>query len=613
MFTLTMLKPTTLAAFTALAFTTHAAELPANLNWQTNWDDPVFASDNAKRGGTLRTHLASFPLTLRSIGPDSNAGLRSYFLDNVPGLVTRHPDTLNWIPDIATEWAYAGDNRTLYFKLNPNAKWNDGTPITADDFVFMLQFYRSKDIVAPWYNDYYTKTIADVVKIDDHTIAASTVDEKNPEELMRTVGGLVPRPQHFYQSGKDNNGDGVDDNFVRKYNFKPEPTAGPYFVDNIKKGKSVTFKHVGDDWWGYGNKYYQNRYNVDKIRITVIRDTDVARQHFEKGKLDTYDLTLPEIWHEKTNGEAYQKGYIHRFWGFNETPQGGGGLWLNTAIPLLDDINVRRGILHATDFDGLIEKLIRGDYQRKPHAIGSGHGNYSWPDAKAPDFNIDKAIEYFVKAGFEKVGSDGIRVNDKGERLSFELVYPLAFFTQRMAYLKEQAKLAGLAFSLKLIDGATGFKYVSEKKHQIAFINMGANETPGYWQYFHSDNANKPQTNNFTNFSTPELDQLIDQYRAEFDVSKKHQLSQAMQRIIQEAAVVAPSYSVPWTRQGHWRWIRYPENPMQKWTGTLLTVGGAIGDSTFWIDEDMKKETLDAMDSGKAFAPVTVIDDRYKQ
>lgn len=613
MFKSMMLTPATLAAFSTLAFTAYAAELPANLNWQTNWDDPVFASEKAKRGGTLRTHLASFPLTLRSVGPDSNAGLRGYFLDEVPGLVARHPDTLNWIPAIATKWAYAGDNKTLYFKLNPNAKWNDGKPLTADDFVFMLQFYRSKDIVAPWYNDYYTNTIADIVKIDDHTIAASTVDEKNPEELMRTMGRLVPRPQHFYASGKDKNGDGVDDNFVRKYNFKPEPTAGPYFVDVIKKGKSVTFKHVGDDWWGYENKYYQNRYNVDKIRMTVIRDTDVARQHFEKGKLDIYDLTLPEIWHEKTDGDAYKKGYIQKFWGFNETPQGGGGLWLNTAMPMLDDINVRRGILYATDFDGLIEKLIRGDYQRKPHAIGSGHGEYSWPEAKAPDFNIDKATQYFVKAGFDKVGSDGIRVNDNGDRLSFELVYPLAFFTSRMAYLKEQAKLAGLEFQLKLIDGATGFKYMSEKKHQIAFINMSASETPSYWQYFHSDNANKPQTNNFTNFSTPELDKLIEQYRVEFDVSKKHQQSQQIQRIIQEAAVVSPSYIVPWTRQGHWRWVRYPENPMQKWTETLFTVGGAIGYSTFWIDQDMKKETLEAMDDGKAFEPVTVIDDRYKR
>lgn len=608
-----MFKQTIIAALSALAFAAHGAALPDNLNWETNWNDPLYASEKAQRGGTLRTYISSFPLTLRSVGPDSNAGLRGYFLDEVPGLVARHPDTLNWIPAIATEWAYAGDNKTIYFKLDPTAKWNDGEPITADDFVFMLTFYRSKDIVAPWYNDYYTNTIADVVKIDDHTIAISSVDEKNPEELMLTLGGLGPRPEHFFKSGKDENGDGIDDNYVRRFNFKPEPTPGPYFVDDIKKGKSLTMKHVGEDWWGYGNRYYKNRYNVDKIRFTVIRDEDVARQHFEKGNLDTFNLIFPEIWHEKTDGEAYQKGYIHKFWGFNQTPQGGGGLWLNTATPLLDDINVRRGIMHASDFDGMIAKLIRGDYQRKPHAVGSGHGDYSWSEAKAPEFDVEKAVAFFSAAGFDDVGPDGIRVNDKGQRLSFELVYTHPVFTPRMAYLKEQAKLAGLEFSLKLIDGATGFKYVLEKKHQIAFINMGTSETPGYWQYFHSENANKAQTNNFANFSTPELDTLIEQYRVEFDIAKKHQLSHDIQRQVQEAAVVVPSYIVPWTRQGYWRWLKYPENPMQKRTGILFTVGGGLGDGVYWIDSEEKKRTLAAMEKGESFAPVTVIDDRYKQ
>ncbi|MBV7297492.1 extracellular solute-binding protein [Enterovibrio paralichthyis] len=596
----------------ALAFSVQAANLPENLQWQTNWDDPLFASEQAKRGGTLRTHLQSFPLTLRSVGPDSNAGLRAYFLDGVPSLVTRHPDTLNWIPSIATEWAYAGDNKTIYFKLNPEAEWNDGKPLTADDFVFMLTFYRAKDIIAPWYNDYYTKTIADVVKIDDHTLAVSTVDEKNPEELMLTLGGLVPRPAHFYKGGKDKNGDGIDDNYVRRYNFKAEPTTGPYRVDKIKKGKSLTLKHIGEDWWGYGNRYYKNRYNVEKIRFTVIRDEDVARQHFEKGDLDVFDLTLPEIWHEKTDTEVYQKGYVQKFWGYNQTPQGGGGVWINTAVPLLNDLNVRQGILHATDIDGLIEKLIRGDYQRKPHAIGFGHGKYDWPDAKAPDFNVETAVNYFTNAGFDTVGADGIRVNADGQRLTFEMVYPYAAWTPRMAYLKEQAKLAGLELSLKLIDGATGFKYMLEKKHQLAFVNMGSGEIPGYWQYFHSENANKPQTNNFTNYSTPELDALIDQYRVEFDLEKKYQLSHQIQRLIQDAAVVVPSYMVPWTRQAHWRWVRYPENPMQKWTGTLFTIGRAYGDGTYWIDAKMKADTLAAIEAGEAFEPVTVIDDRYK-
>ncbi len=183
--------------------------------------------------------------------------------------------------------------------------------------------------------------------------------------------GLQPRPEHFFKPDKDNNNDGIDDNFVRKYNFKSEPTAGAYYLDNVKKGKSVTFKHVGKDWWGYGNRYYLHRYNVDKIRLRVIRDNDIARKHFEKGDLDTFGLVLPQLWHDKSNSQPYQKGYIHKFWGYNQVTQGAGGIWINTAKPLLGNIDVRKGLTYATDFDGMIKNVLRGDYVRKPHGWGS--------------------------------------------------------------------------------------------------------------------------------------------------------------------------------------------------------------------------------------------------
>ena len=90
----------------------------------------------------------------------------------------------------------------------------------------------------------------------------------------------------------------MPDNFVRKYNFKAEPTTAAYYIDKVKKGKSITFKHV-DNWWGYGNRYNKNRYNVEKIRFTVIRDNDIARKHFEKGELDTFGLIFLSLWHNK--------------------------------------------------------------------------------------------------------------------------------------------------------------------------------------------------------------------------------------------------------------------------------------------------------------------------
>ncbi|WP_261883159.1 extracellular solute-binding protein [Vibrio pelagius] len=587
--------------------------LPQGLEWLSNNNEPLFASQDAIRGGTLRTFMASFPQTLRSVGPDANSGLRHYFMDGVPKLAQRHPNTGKWIPQLATDWAFSEDNKTVYFKLDPNATWSDGEKITADDYLFMLTYYRSKDIVDPWYNDFFSTSIVDVIKVDEYTIAVETAVEQSQDALMVLINmpsnGFQPRPQHYFAGEKDTNNDGMVDNFVRKYNFKSEPTAGPYYLDKVKKGKSVTFKHVGEKWWGYSNRYYQNRYNVDKVRITVIRDFDIALKHFEKGKLDYFDLVLPEYWHGKSDSQAFKDGYIQKFWGFNQVPQGAGGLWINTAQPLLDDINVRKGIMHATDYDGMIKNIMRGDYSRKPHGLGFGHGQYDKPTNKAPEFDPQLAAEHFAKAGFDTLGPDGIRINKQGQRLSFAITYGYNAWTPRIAFLREQAKLAGLDFTLNLVDGSSAFKYILEKKHQLAFQNMGSGEIPSYWEYLHSDNANKPQTNAHTNYSSPELDKLIEAYDAEFDQDKRYQLSHQIQDYVTQANIIVPGYMVPYSRAAHWRWVQYPENPMTKQTESIFH---PMDIGSFWIDPSLKKETQASMKSDKTYTPVSFVDDRFK-
>jgi microcin C transport system substrate-binding protein len=585
--------------------------LPPDLVWISNNEEPLFSSSDAKFGGTFRTHIASFPQTFRIVGPDSNGAFRGWLLDSRPTSVMRHPITQAWIPDITESWAYGTDNRTVYFRINSSAKWSDGEPITSEDYRFVLTLMRSPDIVAPWYNQFYQEQIEDVIIFDEHTFAVVSAKPRDPDELMM-YANLQPRPAHFYSPVNDKNKDGIDDDFIQRFNFKAEPSSGAYAIDKVKKGKYITFKHVGMGWWGYGNRYYQHRFNVEKIRVKVIRDDDIAQKYFEKGQLDSFSLARPRLWHDKSNSEPYQKGYIHRFWGYNQTPQGAGGVWINTAKPFLGNLFVRQGLSYAMDFDGLIAKVLRNDFVRKPNGLGIGHGDYTNDTLRAPKFDPTLAAESFSKGGFVTIGTDGIRVNKKGQRLSFAMTYSSPLHTPRIAYLKEQAKLAGVEITLNLIDGSSMFKYVLEKKHDLSFHNMGTSEIPAYWEYYHSANANKPQTNNFTNFSSIKLDALIMEYRSVFDLAKKHALSRQIQQMVSDAFVVIPGYMVPYTREGYWRWLKYPKVPMTKLTGALFTTSSPADYGTYWIDTKVKKETLAAMKKGNAFEPITVIDETYK-
>jgi len=164
--------------------------LPEKLEWITNDKDPVFSDPRAKKGGTFYKAIGQFPLSLRTVGPDSNDEFSSFKreLNLTFGLLGEHAITRNFYPLIATQWAFGDDNKSVYYKLNKKAKWSDGKPITADDFIFALEFMTSKHIVAPWYNEHYGKTFERIVKYDDHTISIHAKVRKSNYDLLYQLG-----------------------------------------------------------------------------------------------------------------------------------------------------------------------------------------------------------------------------------------------------------------------------------------------------------------------------------------------------------------------------------------------------------------------------------------
>jgi len=578
-----------------------AAELPPGLTWISNTDQPVFADSNAKPGGTYRLHISSFPLTLRTIGPDSNGSFRAFLLDGNPALLQQQPNTRQYLPAIAKQWAFGDDHRTIFFELNKEARWSNGKPITSKDFSFVFDYMRSEHTKAPWYKDYFTNKIAGITVYDNYTFALHSADPLASDELLMRLN-IMPKPSHFYPNG-------IPKDFIKRYNWKAEPVTGPYKVGKVRKGKSIQLVKT-KNWWGYKNPYYQHRYNVDKIIIKVIRDTDIAIKYFEKGELDAFYMVFPSIWHEKAKGKLYDQGYIHKAWLYNKYPQGAAGIWLNLDAPHMDDTNIRRGIAHALNVQKMIDVALRGDYVRL-QSFGSGYGQYDNPEIQAKIFDPDLAASYFAQAGYQQLGSDGVRVNSKGEKLTITLTYLSKMHTARVIVLKEEARKAGLNIELKLVDGATGFKSLLEKKHQAAFLGMGSAQLPVYWQYFHSSNA-QPQTNNFTNYANPDMDQLINAYDSEFDIDNKASLSRQIQGMIADCDCVIPTYSVPFSRGAYWRYVKLPEGLGTELSRDILDAK-SMEYGLFWIDVEDKRKTRSALKAGKTFPPVTVINKRYIQ
>ncbi len=570
---------------------------PEDLEWLTNDSDPVFASPEAVKGGTLHLSILSFPMTFRTVGPDSNGSFRSAILDNQLSLIGIHPNTLRVIPELATHWAYGKDKKTMYFRLNPDARWSDGTPVTAGDFAYTLEFMRSPHIVAPWYNDYYSKEIESVIVYDDYTLA---VVGTRPEPDLHLKLGISPTPRHYYGTlGKD---------FTSKYNWKIVPNTGPYQIESFQTGKNIRFKRK-KDWWASDLTYFRNRFNVDRVVYTVVRDFNMQWEHFKKARLDVFGLIIPKYWHERTRIPIFENGYVERIWFFTDTPQSAMGMWLNQDREIFRDPKVRHAFAHAMNVEKVIEQVLRGDYFRLEHGF-MGYGPYTDETIRARRFDLAQVDALMKESGWTR-GPNGIWVKN-GTTFSVEVTYSHEEHTPRLVVLREEAKKAGIDLRLQQMDPSAAFKKFLEKNHDIAWMGWSTSLRPQYWEHFHSANAHVPQTNNITNTDDPEMDRLIDAYRNSLDEAERMDLSRKIQRKIHEIGCFVPTFMVPYTREAYWRWWRLPAVAGTKSSGSLFDPFNSATGGLFWYDAERYRDTRQAMKEKRVFPPVTAVDTTYR-
>ncbi|WP_372747574.1 extracellular solute-binding protein [Litorivivens sp.] len=574
--------------------------LPADIVWETNLEDPIFASPNAKRGGRFRTFITTFPLTLRLVGPDANGSFAGYLRANALPLVDIHPNTLNPIPMLATHWAFDKDGKTVYYKLDPDARWSDEEPVTADDYLYTIEFMRSEHIVAPWYTNHYSNVIVDIQKYDDYTIAVTGAVPKPKDELLYEYG-LRPTPAHFHQ---------LDENWVRNYNWKIEPNTGPYQIAHMRKGKYIEFDRK-PDWWGDDKRYLKYRYNPDHVRVKVIRDINMAYQYFAKGDLDTFPLVMPRFWHKKAQGDIYDKGWVGKIKFYNDVPQPSSGMYLNEDDPVLADRNVRYAIAHATNVQRVIDTVLRGDYERL-NSQYEGYGDYTNPAVQARPFDLAKANALLDEAGWQERDNRGIRIKN-GQPLSLRITYYNSGHNDRLVIIQREALKAGIDFQLQLLDASTAFKQILEKKHQIAWMGWsGGGLSPAFWEFYHSVNAHKPQTNNVTNTDNPELDEKIEAYRKAQQKDARVALAHELQEMIHEQGSFIPTFKVPYTREAYWRWLQLPPFIATRTSNSVFDTMGSNG-GLFWIDTDRQAELEAARSDNTDWQPSLIIDETWRR
>lgn len=581
-------------------------DLPTDLRWENGQAEPEIGDAKAKKGGTMRNYMLAFPPTLRVLGENSNSSFRSYHYDDMEmGLITLHPETGKVIPAIAKEWAVSADNTTVYYRIDPEARFSNGDPIETEDFFQQFYMQLSEYPKNPFGNEYYATQFANLTRYDSRTLSV-TLSEAKPLPPYDTA--LTPMSRRFYQEfGPD---------FEQRYQWRCRPTAGAYAIreEDINFGRSIALTRV-KDWWARDKKFYRHRFNIDRTLYRVVRLQEKVLELFRQGELDVEELMMgvPEYWYEKLEIPEVHKGYIQKAKYYNVWPSSMAGLWLNTAVAPLDNKEVRLGLCYATNYQKVIDFDLRGDFSRIS-SFSEGYPLLGDPPIKPRSFDPKLAREHFAKAGYTKAGQDGVLVNEKGERLSFTITHRKSDIVMKvMQRLKEEALKCGLEYKLEGIEGTAYFQKVTQKKHQLASVAFSVTPPfPDHFQAWHSKDARmadgktpKPNTNNLTSFADPRMDKFCEAERAATTIEQMREASWGADQIIHDEAAWIPGYDQNYWRVAFWRWVKWPEGTFNVAVSEL-----PMSNHVHWIDEQVKAETLQAMKDGVEFPEVDLVFDQ---
>ncbi len=156
-----------------------AKDLPDGLVWENGQDQPEIGDPASRKGGSFRYFINSFPPTIRPFGPESNNSFRGELYDNIEiGLIDLHPETGAVIPGVASEWALGEDGKTVFFKLDPDASYNDGVPVRAIDFLWFVYVRASDNVVTPWFKQYLREQFARVAVYGEQVVAITLPEPK---------------------------------------------------------------------------------------------------------------------------------------------------------------------------------------------------------------------------------------------------------------------------------------------------------------------------------------------------------------------------------------------------------------------------------------------------
>ena len=240
------------------------------------------------------------------------------------------------------------DRSHVTFRLDPRARFSDGTPITAKDVRFTFDLLKSKG--RPQYRSAFSLVKA-LETPDDLTLRYDLTGAGDLE--LPLILALMPVLSQKH----------TDVERFSETSLTIPVGSGPYVIAAMEPGQSLTLKR-NPDYWGTDLPTSKGLYNFDEIRIEYFRDATSLYEAFKAGIIDYRDETNPSRWRTGYDFPAISDGRMKVERGVLGLPKGLQGFAFNTRRPLFRDVRVREALGYMFDFEWINTNLCGGLYTR---------------------------------------------------------------------------------------------------------------------------------------------------------------------------------------------------------------------------------------------------------
>lgn len=444
------------------------------------------------------------------------------------GLLRLNEKTLEEEPNMAEAYQISPDGLTFTFHLRHDMLWSDGQPITAQDFKWTYDQVVNPKNEFPYLSQ--LDFIASYEAKDDYTLQIK-IKEVYAPALDQMSGLITPLPKHVWEKL-----DWKDPAKNPEIN-KPSVVSGPYNLQEWKRDQYVIFA-ANDKYW------YHGRPNFDKYTIEIVPDQDVTYQKMKSGETDTGEITPDKLEEARTldNVTVYEWWPAAASWTY---------VGLNTREGFAThDVNVRHGLAYAIDKDLLTQEVMKGQAKR----LCSAYPETSWvynPNVECYNFDTNKAIAAFKQAGYTYDGKT--MVGKDGKPLTLKLIYgPNTSKTRQLIAVTVQDYLSkiGVKVDIQALEWASFLDAIQSKKPTWdMFIGGWSATIEPHIMYTIWAEQSIPDLNSVA-YINKEAEKLFTEGGATYDVAKRKEKYQAVQKIIaDDAPYIFLYYQKAWSGQ----------------------------------------------------------------